>query len=58
LNPYSTVLSESYDQIVAQFRELSLSAVGLSALWRAFPTLDSAAIAREPQPLAALLGLG
>jgi hypothetical protein len=57
LNPYSTVLSDNYDHIVEHFRELSLSAVGLPALWGAFPMLDSAAIARKPASLTAVLGL-
>ncbi len=58
LNRYSTVLSDNHDQIVNQFRELSLSVWGLYTLWRAFPMLDSTAIAREPQLLPVLLGLG
>jgi hypothetical protein len=57
LNPDSTILSENYDQIVHDFRELSLSAIGLPALWRTFPMLDSAEVAREPESLGDLLGL-
>ena len=57
LNPNSTALSDNYERILAEFGMLNLSGIGLHTLWRMFPMLDSAAIARQPKPLLDLLGL-
>jgi hypothetical protein len=41
LDPSSTVLSNHYHQIVREFFDLSLSALGIRELWNIFPHLDS-----------------
>jgi hypothetical protein len=41
LEPQSTILSDSYYQIVDEFRELDLSMYDRQVLWQQYPTLRS-----------------
>jgi hypothetical protein len=41
LDPSSTALSDHYHEIVRDFFDLSLSALGIRELWNLYPHLDS-----------------
>ena len=47
LDPDSTILSDNYHAILAEFSEVTIEAFGLDAVWNLFPTIDTTPIILE-----------
>jgi hypothetical protein len=56
-DPHSTVLSGDYNKMVDEAMNLSLSSLGLSQLWKLFPTIDTSRLAAHPEDVTAIFNI-
>lgn len=57
LDPESTVLDETYHEIMDEFGPLSIESYGLARLWSEFPLMDSRTLYDHPEDLTAVLSV-
>lgn len=55
LNPASVVLSQHYDQVMAEIMAIQLDDDRIRELWNLFPTVDTARLAASPADITAVL---